>query len=140
MQKLYDELAKIVDKKNILLNEPMSKHTTLKIGGPADIFIKINNLEELKEVLKLAKKHKIETNIIGNGSNILVKDKGIRGIVIKLEMKNITIKENKIIVEGRSITFKNLQKSTRTKLIRIRICIWYTRYNRWSNSYERRSI
>lgn len=81
----------------MLLNEPMKKHTTFKIGGPADIFIKVNDTEELKFVLNLAKNENLPINIIGNGSNILVKDKGIRGIVLKLNFNEI-IKEDKDIL------------------------------------------
>lgn len=81
----------------MLLNEPMKKHTTFKIGGPADIFIKVNDTEELKFVLNLAKNENLPINIIGNGSNVLVKDKGIRGIVLKLNFNEI-IKEDKDIL------------------------------------------
>ena len=81
----------------MLLNEPMKKHTTFKIGGPADVFVKVNDTEELKFVLNLAKNENLPINIIGNGSNVLVKDKGIRGIVLKLNFNEI-IKEDKDIL------------------------------------------
>lgn len=87
MENLYDELSKLITKDRILLNEPMYKHTTFRIGGNADIFIKIQNLEELKNVLKIAKNTTV--TIIGNGSNVLVKDNGIRGIVLKLDFNEI---------------------------------------------------
>ena len=66
-----------IKKENIILNELMNKYTTFKIGGPAECLIKINNINELKEVLKFAEKNKINITIIGNGSNLLVTDKGI---------------------------------------------------------------
>lgn len=80
-----------LNKENLYYNEPMAKHTSFKIGGPADVFIKVDNIEELKEILKLSKENKIPLTIIGNGSNILVTDKGIRGITAKLNFKNIKI-------------------------------------------------
>ena len=80
-----------LNKENLYYNEPMAKHTSFKIGGPADVFIKVDNIEELKEILKLSKENKIPLTIIGNGSNILVTEKGIRGITAKLNLKNIKI-------------------------------------------------
>ena len=69
----------------------MKEHTSLKIGGPAEIFIKINSIDELKGILELCKLEDIPLTVIGNGSNILVLDKGIKGIVIKTELKQIQI-------------------------------------------------
>lgn len=71
---IYNELIKKIDKERVLLNEPMKKHTTFKIGGPADLFIRVENIEELKYAIEVIKKNNIELNVIGNGSNILVRD------------------------------------------------------------------
>lgn len=76
---------------NVLLNEDMSKHTSFKTGGPADIFVKINNIENLKYILKIAKENKTPIFVMGNGSNIVVRDKGIRGIVCKICIENFEI-------------------------------------------------
>ena len=80
-----------LNKENLYYNEPMAKHTSFKIGGPADVFIKVDNIEELKETLDLSKQNQIPLTIIGNGSNLLVTDKGIRGITAKLNLKYIGI-------------------------------------------------
>lgn len=82
--------------KKIMFDEPMKKHTSFKIGGVADLFININTEEELIQSIKYAKEKKILTTIIGNGSNILVTDKGIRGLVIKINIQDLKIekKEN----------------------------------------------
>jgi len=85
MDDVYNELLKYVQKEDILINEPMSKHTTFKIGGNADLFIKVRQIDILKNILKIVKKYKIKVFVIGNGSNLLVSDKGIRGIVINLK-------------------------------------------------------
>lgn len=98
MEEIYSKLIEEVDKKRVLLNEPMSKHTSFKIGGTADIFVVVNNLEELIYVINVAKEKKVNIFCIGNGTNLLVKDKGIRGITIKLNFKNIEIKGEEIEV------------------------------------------
>lgn len=72
---IYNELIKKIDKARVLLDEPMKKHTTFKIGGPADIFIRVENIEELKYAINVIRKNNIELNVIGNGSNILVRDR-----------------------------------------------------------------
>ena len=64
----------------------MSNHTSFKIGGPADFFVKIQDVKELKFVLELANKNNIPITVIGNGTNLLVSDKGSRGIVLKIEL------------------------------------------------------
>ena len=75
---LEKNLQEIVKRNNILKNEPMSKHTSLKIGGIADYFIKVKTVDELKKLLEFATENKIQTTIVGNGTNLLVKDGGIR--------------------------------------------------------------
>lgn len=69
---------------NIKYNELMSQHTSFKVGGPADIFIEPSDLEELKKALNFVRQHNIPYYVIGNGTNLLIGDKGIRGAVIKV--------------------------------------------------------
>ncbi len=97
---VYKDLKSKFKYANILKDEPMSKHTSFKTGGPADIFIKIDNEIELKEILEYAKQNNINLNIVGNGTNLLVTDKGIRGITLQPNLKEINIeeKENKILI------------------------------------------
>lgn len=109
MEKIYNELINIISKDRISLNEPMSKHTSFKIGGPADIFININELEELRNVLQIARKEKVAVTCIGNGTNLLVKDKGIRGITIKLNFKDIKV-EGENIEAGSGVAIPVLAK------------------------------
>lgn len=80
-------------KEKIIYNEPMEKHTTFKIGGPAECLMKIENKETLKQILKLAKENQIPITIIGNGSNLLVLDEGIKGIVLMIKIEDLEIKE-----------------------------------------------
>ena len=71
-----------IPQERIFYEEPMKNHTSFKVGGPAEVFIKVENEQELQEIQTLTNNEKIPIVIIGNGSNILVTDKGIRGIVV----------------------------------------------------------
>ena len=74
MKKIYNKILEFLRKEQIYLNEPMKNHTSFKIGGPADIFVKPKNIDELKNIIEIAKQNGINTTVIGNGSNLLVKD------------------------------------------------------------------
>lgn len=81
---LTKDMQKFILQEDIYINEPMSKHTTFKIGGTADIFVKLRSTEQIEKLLNLCKSKNVPIKIIGNGSNILVKDNGVRGIVAKI--------------------------------------------------------
>ena len=98
---MVEKIQKLVGEAKVLVNEPMASHTTFKIGGPADYFVMPETIEELAEVLKLCKEENMPYFILGNGSNLLVGDKGFRGIVIQL-YKNF----DGICLEGTKITAK----------------------------------
>lgn len=82
-----------ISQEKIFYEEPMKNHTSFKVGGPAEVFIEIENEQELQEIQNLASNEKIPMVIIGNGSNILVTDKGIRGLVVKNAIKKLEIQE-----------------------------------------------
>ncbi len=69
---------------DVIADEPMKNHTSFKIGGNADLFVTVNNKKQLSDVLALAESENIPLFVLGNGSNLLVSDEGIRGIVLKL--------------------------------------------------------
>ena len=77
------ELENILGKENVKYNEPMSKHTSFRVGGNADIFAIVDSEEKLIRAIEIAKKLSKLITIVGNGTNLLVKDGGIRGLVIK---------------------------------------------------------
>lgn len=103
---IYKNLIDISKKLSctVLLNESMKKHTSFKIGGNADVFIYVNNIENLKIILGLITTENIPYFIIGNGTNLLVADDGFRGVVLNLQhgLKNIEInkEENTIYCEA----------------------------------------
>jgi UDP-N-acetylmuramate dehydrogenase len=87
---MIDRLRKISP--NILENEPMISHTSFKIGGNADFFVSVSSEKELSELLVFAKENGLEVTVMGNGSNMLVGDKGIRGLVIQIGSEMTDIK------------------------------------------------
>jgi len=84
------------------VNEPLNKYTTLGLGGPADCLIDVPNMQALKKVLLFVKKQKLPLTVIGGGSNILVKDGGIRGLVLRLkeEFSSIRVLGSEIVCGG----------------------------------------
>lgn len=94
---IYDELVKGIAPENILVNEKMNKHTSFKVGGVADFFVTVHDHQELIYVLKVARSLRIKTYILGNGTNVIVKDNGFRGIIIKLDFKHLKIEKDKIV-------------------------------------------
>ncbi|MDI6603747.1 MAG: UDP-N-acetylmuramate dehydrogenase [Thermoanaerobacteraceae bacterium] len=100
MENFYEKLKNIVSDGGIFKDEPMSKHTSLRIGGPADILIIPRSRKELIDVINIIRSNNMPYLIIGNGTNLLVLDKGIRGVVIKLTaLKNIMVDDIIIISE-----------------------------------------
>ncbi|SHJ16059.1 UDP-N-acetylmuramate dehydrogenase [Clostridium amylolyticum] len=95
------KLSDIVDKNEFDLDVPMSEHTYFKVGGPADIMVTPSTKDKVIEVINLCKAENIPYIIIGNGSNLLVRDGGIRGVVIKLSaLNNIIVNEEDIIADS----------------------------------------
>ena len=98
MQEIYKQLIENgINKENILIDEPMSKHTSFKVGGKADLFVKAYSLEEIKSVLKITSKNNIPLFVLGNGTNIIVKDEGFRGIILQVKLENIEINGTEVI-------------------------------------------
>ncbi|HMM21875.1 MAG TPA: UDP-N-acetylmuramate dehydrogenase [Selenomonadales bacterium] len=78
-----NQLETVIDRRRLLVDEPMSRHTTFRIGGPADYLILPSSAEEVAAVLSIARSHGVPVTILGNGSNVLVLDNGVRGAVVK---------------------------------------------------------
>lgn len=93
-----NKFERILDKEQILVDEPMKKHTTFRLGGPADYYLSPGNPEQIADILHICEEEKLPYFILGNGSNLLVSDKGFRGVVIQI-YKNM----NQVLVEGSKI-------------------------------------
>ncbi len=97
---MLQKLSAVCAKENILCEEPMAKHTTFKTGGNAEFFVLPQNKQQLCEILQIAHAAGQNALVIGNGSNLLVADSGIRGIVISTQnLKNIQVQDNTITAE-----------------------------------------
>lgn len=96
---MLNKLINILGDENVFENEPMSMHTTFRIGGPARYFAIVNSEEDLIKTIKLVKEENQEYFVLGNGSNILVSDKGFDGVVLQLsgEFDTIHLSGNNII-------------------------------------------
>jgi UDP-N-acetylmuramate dehydrogenase len=99
-QIFYNELLKENPGLNVLLEEPMKNHTTFRIGGPAEFFAEPDE-QQLIRICRLTAKHRIPLTIIGNGSNLLVQDRGIRGMVVAIakNMSGIQIPDEKLAAQ-----------------------------------------
>lgn len=94
----YNQLITCIDKERVLVDEPMKKHTTFRVGGNADYFVMPQNAEEVKKIVALCKDAEMPYYILGNGSNLLVGDKGYRGVIIQIykEMNDIQIEGDRV--------------------------------------------
>ena len=107
---MKEQLIRILGEKNLLIDEPLKNHTTFKIGGNADFVALPENKEEVSLVIDFLKKEKADYAVIGNGSNILAKDEGYRGVVVKLEnLKDITVSGSEITV-GAGVILSKIAK------------------------------
>jgi UDP-N-acetylmuramate dehydrogenase len=97
MAMLWTEFPRLVT-----LDEPMSKHTSFRIGGPADALVVPTTISELQQVLRFCHREQLPTVVIGNGSNLLVRDRGIRAVVIKLAgaLSTVTLTKTGMIAEA----------------------------------------
>lgn len=104
----YNRMMDIIDGKRIYTDEPMKKHTTFRVGGNADFFVIPKTVEEVKQTIMLCVEQDMPYYILGNGSNLLVGDKGYRGVVIQIykEMNNIFVDGQKIKVQAGALLSK----------------------------------
>ena len=100
--KYYEQLIQMTDKERVLLDEPMKKHTTFRVGGNADYFVMPKNVQEVQSVVAFCKENEIPYYVIGNGSNLLVSDAGYRGVIIQIykEMNEIRIEGTSVHVQA----------------------------------------
>lgn len=97
-QRLYERLTSVIAEERVLLSEPMKKHTTFRIGGPADYFVMPQSEKEAADAVAVCREEQVPYSIVGNGSNLLVSDDGYRGVVIQLfkEMSNVQAEGTRI--------------------------------------------
>ena len=97
----------------VKLREPMSRHTTFHIGGPADLFVQPRDADDLAAVMRFAREKGLPVKVIGNGSNLLVSDTGVRGLVVRLAPAFREVKWLEEGVEaGAGVTLQRLVKES----------------------------
>ena len=106
--KFYNQLIEIIEEKRVLCDEPMSKHTTFRVGGPADYFVMPKNTEEVQKVATFCRESGMPYYVLGNGSNLLVSDRGYRGVIVQIykEMNQIQIEGTTIRVQAGALLSK----------------------------------
>lgn len=105
---LYKELCDAAGTQNVLADEPMSRHTTFRIGGPADYFVTASCAEEIRKIIVACRRNSTAYYIMGNGSDLLVGDKGYRGVIIQLfkRMSDIRVEGERIHVQAGALLSK----------------------------------
>lgn len=106
--KFYDKLTDYIEETRIYKDEPMKKHTTFRVGGNADYFVVPKTEEEVKNIVSLCKSEGMPYFVLGNGSNLLVGDKGYRGVIIQIckEMNQIEVQGTSLLVQAGALLSK----------------------------------
>lgn len=100
-KEIYHQLTKIVEEKDILVDEYLYLHTYTRLGGKADFFVTPSTYEQVQNIIKFANENNVPFTLIGNGSNLIVKDGGIRGIVLSLKnFDKITVQGHQLIAQS----------------------------------------
>ena len=106
MNELYDTLITITDPSNVKIDEPMKDHTTMKVGGCADVFVMPQTIGEATEIVRLLLSRKEQFAVIGNGSNLIVSDKGYKGCIVCMACDGITMEGTTITVQAGAMLSK----------------------------------
>lgn len=111
--KIENRFCSCLGSDNVKWKEPMKNHTTFRIGGPADYYLCPHSTEELQNVIKICKEENLPFFVQGNGSNLLVSDKGYRGVVIQLgkNFSDLEVKEEHIAVKAGALLSKTAKEA-----------------------------
>ncbi len=114
---ILEKLQQVLSADEILTDEPMAKHTTFRVGGPADYFVE-PKVSEMPALMKMLTEENIPFTILGNGSNVLVSDQGLRGVVIVLgkNAESITVEGNVIRAEAGALLSRVAQEALKASL------------------------
>lgn len=115
---MIKELYAIVGEKNILADEPMAAHTTFRVGGPADYLVSPQTPEQVRDVIGLCRRERVPFMVIGNGSNLLVSDRGYRGVLIRLldNYQSVTVHDRIIHAQAGALLSAIAKKAYRCGL------------------------
>lgn len=116
---IIEHISQIVPKENILEKELMSRHTTFKVGGPCSVLVKISETEQLKNLLPYLVSNNIPYFFLGNGSNLLVSDKGYEGVVITYDTSlsdDVTVEGDKVVASAAVLLSKVAKRALDAEL------------------------
>lgn len=114
---LYKKLAEILPKEDILLDEYLKNHMYTRLGGKADYFVTPESYEQVQQIVKLVNRENIAFTLLGNGSNLIIKDDGIRGIVMNLKrLNNIHVDETSLVAQSGARIIDASRKALEAKL------------------------
>lgn len=111
IERWANDLAQFTNKDNIKINESLKKYTMTKLGGPADVFVMPETEEEAENIVKYAYVHQVPLLLLGNGSNMVVRDGGVRGIVINFSKLNEIRVEKEQIYAGSGALLIDVSKT-----------------------------
>src|SRR5699024_3010803 len=116
-QDMYDRLISLTSVENVVRKKPLMSHTYTRFGGNADFFVKPQTYKEVQEIVKLANKENIPFTLLGNGSNLIIKDGGIRGIVLNLkQLDSIDVYDTKIVAQSGALIIHTSRKALESTL------------------------
>lgn len=103
---MIQQLSALVGAENVLTDEPMSAHTTFRVGGPADYFVTPSTTQAVSDVAQFCRQNDVELFTVGCGSNLLVADAGLRGVVMKIggKLGQVTVRDDGTITAGAGAT------------------------------------
>lgn len=113
MNELYTQLKQFG---HVRVNEPMAKHTTFKIGGPADYFLSIEETDKIVEALLFLDGEGVPYFVLGGGSNMLVRDEGFRGVVVEMKNRKSEVVGDQVLAEAGGTTVEIARKSIQAAL------------------------
>lgn len=98
---IYNQLIQITKKENVFRDEPLRAHTLTKIGGSADFLVTPESYNEVADIVKLKNSHNFSFMLLGNGSNMIIRDGGIRGVVLHMKkLSKVYVENDKLIAQG----------------------------------------
>ena len=141
-QSFYDKLNNVIGKDSILIDEPMSRHTTFRVGGPADFFVTPKAKEEVRDVIRICKEAGMPYYIIGNGSNLLVSDAGYRGVIVQIykEMNEVKVEGDLVKAQAGALLSGIAAKALGAELSGFEFCFRNSGDNRRCLCDECRSL
>lgn len=114
----FKQLCEIAGKENVRTDEPMKQHTTFRIGGAADYFVSPQTTDQIKNIIDLCKSEAMPWYVIGNGSNLLVSDRGFRGVIIQLfkNFSDLRVEGDRLYVQAGTLLSRTAKKALEASL------------------------